>query len=510
VAAILMATAAAVTYWRTTAPPETVKLAVESTLPLGAALQEVKGTPQRGFTVTGNRGRATHVLTVRTEARDTGQMVSVQLTDTRNQARLATWEGVYDANEMAHAPAGVAGVASAALHVEPRPATTAFHSAEALTWYETALALLRQDDRIDDALVLLERAAAEEPSSGLPLAGIAEGAYRKYVLTNAAEWLERSKEAVRRAALRGQDSAPVHRIAGLLLANEGQFAPAIARYQRATELSATNSDAWRRLGEAYQRVNQLDQALAALEHAVEIEPEYYRTHQDLGGYFINRGNYTAAIPELRRAVELAPENPTLRSALATALKNIGEFAAAEKELRFGLTLREEPRVLHALGQVLMYESRESEAIPYFRRALEKDQSRFLSWLYLGNCLLRTKQVAEARAAYQQGLATVEPLVIDQQDGRRRAFLAYLCARLGDAHRAEVEIAQALGATPDGADAQWMAALTYEVLGKRDEALRVLRSAPPELLADLARWPEAADLTHDERFSKMLPTPGKSP
>ena len=89
-----------------------------------------------------------------------------------------------------------------------------------------------------------------------------------------------------------------------------------------------------------------------------------------------------------------------------------------------------------------------------------------------------------------------------RSGYARSFLAYLCAQIGERRRAEGEIKQALQLSPADVDVIWMAALTYETLGRRDAALGVLGGASHELLADLRRWPDMADLSNDSRFVQL--------
>jgi hypothetical protein len=69
--------------------------------------------------------------------------------------------------------------------------------------------------------------------------------------------------------------------------------------------------------------------------------------------------------------------------------------------------------------------------------------------------------------------------------------------------AEQEIAQAMTFSPDGSSVRWMAVVTYEALGEHDAALSVLGSASPELVADLNRWPDLAELHKDPRFIQLL-------
>jgi hypothetical protein len=49
----------------------------------------------------------------------------------------------------------------------------------------------------------------------------------------------------------------------------------------------------------------------------------------------------------------------------------------------------------------------------------------------------------------------------------------------------------------------MAVLTYEAMKRRDASLAVLASAPTEMLKDLSRWPDVADLSKDSRFIDLL-------
>ena len=111
---------------------------------------------------------------------------------------------------------------------------------------------------------------------------------------------------------------------------------------------------------------------------------------------------------------------------------------------------------------------------------------------------------EEERANRRGLEIAErEMALDPRSGDVRSHLAYFCARLGRRDRAQSEIAQAMRQSPKDANTQWMAVVTYEALGRREAAMAVLSSAPAELLADLNRWPDAADLRRDPRFLELL-------
>ena len=85
----------------------------------------------------------------------------------------------------------------------------------------------------------------------------------------------------------------------------------------------------------------------------------------------------------------------------------------------------------------------------------------------------------------------------------RSRLAYLCARLDERSRAVTEIAQALQLAPDSNATRETAVLTYEALGRREDALTLLSGSPAEVLTNAARFPELTELQKDIRFQKLM-------
>jgi serine/threonine protein kinase/Flp pilus assembly protein TadD len=468
-------------------------------VPSSAILQSQADTPEKARALLG----VTHVLRATLGGSNENIVLQASLTDTRSGVNIKDWQAEYTSGELRYAAAALAGLVTKTLRIPP-PVTGATVNAAAQSDYSQGLTYLRRDSGINTALSLMERAVAADPDSALTHAGLAEAEWFKYHLTNDKLWLDRSTESERQAERRNPDPAPVHRIAGLLLAASGRYEQAEAEYLRAIELDPDNGDAYRRLGMAYQASNRFDEALGAYKKAIQVQPDYFKPYQNLGDFYFQRANYNEAINPFRKAVELAPDEPVLHFALGTTWANLGRFAEAESELRSTVQLRETPDALEALGKTLMYESREREAIPYFLSALKFSPRRILSWMELGNCYRRTKQVDEAERANRRGLELAETeLARNPRDGRVRAWLAYLCARLGDRQRAESEIAQALQLASNGPLMRGQAAVTYEALGLRDATLSVLSDAPPELLADLSRWPDLADLQKDSRFSQLV-------
>jgi tetratricopeptide (TPR) repeat protein len=133
-----------------------------------------------------------------------------------------------------------------------------------------------------------------------------------------------------------------------------------------------------------------------------------------------------------------------------------------------------------------------------------DPGVYLYWLNLGDSNRRSGRLADAKLAYRKGLnlALIE-LGGNPRLGLTRAHVAYFAARLGDAKRGQDEISQALEMLPGDAEVIVNAVLTYETLRERDQAIKVLGLATPEVLEKLNRQPDLADFRQDIRFIKVV-------
>lgn len=515
-AALALATVAAfITYHQTTAPPETVRLEVGAiAAPFEMASQarqlhqtavreisQLRNSHQIAFSV--SESRATHRLSTSLAPKSGRLMFHAVLLNLRSSVPVTEWSADYEPSQLRYIPVALAGVVSGSLHLSPR-ATYATVASAAREAYQTGLAGLSDDEKLDQALASLAGAARLDPDSALPWAAVAEAQRRKSLLTNSGSWEEMAMASWEQAELRNPDCGPVHRIAGLLEYDRNHIEQAITRMRRATEFQPPNADAFHRLGLLYERHSQLFEALQAYNEALRLAPKNTRIYEDLAHAYSTQSEFAAASRILRRAVDLAPESPSLHRMLASSYQDEGRFAEAETELRWLVRQGTSADGLMRLGHVLLYRGRESEAIPLLAQAVQLDGRDIFAWLYLGLANHRVGRTRDAQAAFRRGLALAKESVTRlPRDGYSRAILAYFYAQTGQAEASGLEAAQARQLAPHHNDTLWMAALAYERSGGRQEALRTLESAARPMLEDLKRWPEAAALTADPRFGEIF-------
>lgn len=507
-AAVLCAVAAAATYWGSTAPEQSVRLdvpAVTGSPQLADRAREqmakLKNSRQTAFSV--DALRASHRLSADVTPNSGKLRLHALLMDLHSGAPVAEWTADYEPAQMRYAPVALSGVVSSALHLPPLTTYSTVNAA-AKASYQKGVALLPDDRKLDEALSAFKSAALQDPDSALPLAGLAEVERRRYLLSDQKSWEDQAIASWQQAELRNPDSAEVHRIAGALEFDRSHPEVAISHMRRATELQPADSNAFRLLGQLYEREGQSPEALQAYSKARRLAPGDARIYWNLAHLYRQQSNLAEATKALQKAVALAPDRPTYQSQLAGAYQDEGRFSEAEATLRTALTKERSAGTLTALGQVLMYEKRDEEAIGFLSEAAKlPDQDTFL-WLLLGLANQRTGHAAQARRVFQKGLTAAEEQVVQlPRDGYFHATLAYFSAQNAQAGRAAMEAAQAVQLAPHHNDTLWLAALTYERIGERATALGTLESAPASLLEDMRRWPEAYRLTSDPGFARLL-------
>ncbi len=530
--AILVVASGVAAYERASAPKESARLAL---MPFGsdretaqladglfrdtaAQLSRLKGSARTGFTfVTGKNAndRATHVLHGTLGVAKDRIVLAAYLTDTRSGVNAKEWKAEYTPGEFRrYAPVALAGMVTGALRLPP--ASIATVSPAAAHDYWAGVWATRRNSTLDVALRSLSQAVAEDPDSPLTHAALAEAQWFEYPLTQDRTWLDRAGISLREAESRNPDVAAAHRVEGYLHYADDSYAQAVPEFERAIELQPGKAMAHIYLGKAYEDNDQLEAALAEFLKASEVEPEYFRTWQNLGAYYQNRSDFQQMARYHKKAVDLAPNEPNLHSNLGGAYMSLGQFALAERELRRSIGLLETPAAYSDLGQILMSEGRDQEAVHSFELALNLPSPpgatpKYLVLVYLGIAQRRLHRVAAARDANIEGLRMVEaenPRNV--RDGDLKSFMGYFSAACGDRTHAVDYIETALRLFPDSVTARWYSVLTYEELyrasrdpGYRRRTLEILAHSTNDQLADVSRWPDLADLHEDLRFKDLV-------
>jgi tetratricopeptide (TPR) repeat protein len=244
-------------------------------------------------------------------------------------------------------------------------------------------------------------------------------------------------------------------------------------------------------------------AVESYQKAIALDPAYYETYQEFGVFYYKRGEYRQAVEQFRNVIARAPRFHSAYTNLGAALMDMGQYDEAVHVLHTSLNIKTTARALNNLAAVRAYQQRDVEAIDLYKQAYLLDRANYMYLMNLGDSCRRAGFAADSLHYYRDAKEeALKDLRNNPRNGRSRAYVGYLSARLGDAPRGEEEIEQALQIAPGDKMVLRRAVVTYEMLKRRDRGLAIAETATLDVLRELDRHPDLADFRHDPRFREL--------
>jgi superkiller protein 3 len=446
---------------------------------------------------------ATHVLETRLRRSGASIEAAATLTDLGTGRTLGQpLNGTYAADDAAALAKAILATVTGAFQLRSRVPEESVATA-AYPHYVQGMELLRQGD-FDKAITYFEKVIELDPRSALPYAGLANAQIQKFDRREGPKWLEMAAANVARAEAINADSVPVLLVSGAFQESHGAYEPALRAFTRATELDPNNPEAWRRLAGAYDNAHRTDDAIATYRRAIKAQPNYYLNYISLGNFYWARSEFRQAEDLYRRVTTIAPDLSSGHADLGLALMEQGRFPEAEASLLRALSLQRSAQVLMIVGNLYYAQERYTQAAPFFEESVASGSPSAIRYKDLGDVYRHLGRNREATKAYRLARDMAQDEVArNPREAHSRVLLALISAFLGDAPAAQFEASQALSFEPENAMVMREAVVMYEVLHRREEALRLLRRAPRWLLGELSRHPDVKDLQQDTRFQELI-------
>ncbi|MBI4462512.1 MAG: tetratricopeptide repeat protein, partial [Acidobacteria bacterium] len=340
------------------------------------------------------------------------------------------------------------------------------------------LARYDQEDNVDIAAELFQRALAQDPQFALAQAGLGEAYWRKYEATKDSQWIERARAASQAAVELDDRLAAVHVASGTVYRVTGEYEKAVAAFERALALDPASDAAYRGLGAAYEALNQLDKAEHTYRRAIEVRPDYWAGYHMLGRFYYTEGHYREAAAMFQRVVELTPDNAPGFSSLGGMYYFLGDFEQAAAMFRRSLEIAPTGVAYSNAGTMYFFAGNYPEAIRMFEKAVELEPQDYRHWGNLADAYRWTPgQEARARGAYSQAIALArEQLKVNPRHPDIQSSLSLYYAKTGEPDQAQRALRQALSLAPSDVNVQYKAAVVWNLLGDQEQSLAALEQA----------------------------------
>lgn len=166
-------------------------------------------------------------------------------------------------------------------------------------------------------------------------------------------------------------NAEAQAMLALCLVEQKQWRPAVQAARLAVELDPEEPLAHKALALVYLRANRLDEAHAAITTALSLDPDNADYWRLAGVLNTRRFEWKEALEAAERGLQCQPGRPSLLNLRAMALMKLGRLAEARAGLKELLAENpEDPDSLANLGWAALHQSQATEALEYFKTALQ--------------------------------------------------------------------------------------------------------------------------------------------
>jgi serine/threonine-protein kinase len=357
--------------------------------------------------------------------------------------------------------------------------------------------------RVDNAVAEFQEALRRDPRFAAARAGLAAAELAQFQATKDTQWIKGAEsDAAEALRLGGRTAEALTSLAAIDRA-EGRYAESAAVLEEARRQDPRSAYVWKELAQTYEALERAAPAEDAYRKEVAIQPGNPVAHQDLGLFFYKQGRYQEAERSFERARELTPDSFTAWFRLGAVYAQTGRSAEAEAAYRHSLSLKPNGFSYNNLAGLYFDQERYAEAIPYMEKAVEIGPVNLGMLSNLARAYRRVPELSEKSGpVVERALALADKMLkVNPQNAAVHAELALLLAETGNRARAAKEIDAATSLATGNAVVLFRAVMTYEALGRRDDALRAWHELAKTgtFAKEIGQRPELKALRADPRF-----------
>ncbi len=348
----------------------------------------------------------------------------------------------------------------------------------------------------------LQQTLSEHPHFALGYAEIAIAYAREYSKYRDAPALELAASNAERALHYNPNSARGLLSQALVHVCYGRAKEALDFIARALQADPGSPEILLYKARVFRDLNRLAEEAQVYRGIIRDRPNYWPAYNELGLVLYRQALYKAAALTLEKASVVAPR-------VALPLTNLAlmylEMKQSEKAVdAANRSIRRNPTeyAYLVLGDVAFQNRDYKASLGYYEKAREINPKYDLIWRNIGDCYAMFGQFGKVLESYRTAAAVLSELLqTNPLSGFNWMTLAFYDAKIGEREKAVSEIASAESRGADDLQSQFLKVQTLVLLGRREEAMRLLltclRKGLSPVFVELAL--DLKDLRTDPRY-----------
>jgi serine/threonine protein kinase/cytochrome c-type biogenesis protein CcmH/NrfG len=369
--------------------------------------------------------------------------------------------------------------------------------------YDTAHKLLEnyyQPKALESAIPLFQSAVTKDPRNAVAWADLGRANFLQFRQLRDNRFIDPARKACLKALDLNRELPSVHVTLGMLYTELGQNDQAVQELSDALKLDSRSAEAYSALADLYYRQGRLKDVEPNFQKSVDLAPDDWRMANQFGVYYLRTGKPDLAAVQFQKAVSITPENARVLNNLGLAYRLQNRLPEARTNLEHAIQLEPSAILYRNLGYVLSDEGKYPQAAEKFQKEIELDPSSYVAWGLLGSAYFRMGESSKFREPYLNAIALAE----ERRKQRKNepnllADLGGFYATVGNESRSAPLLRQAAALAPEDPEILYAAAVGFELLHRREEALKWVQQA-------LARGYSPARVERDPVLSALRADP----
>ena len=375
------------------------------------------------------------------------------------------------------------------------------------------MAALRHFDRdgsLDIATENFEAILAKQPEHAAAMAGMAIAYALRYAGDRSdASWLQRADASAQMALALNDQLALGYAAKSLVRWQQNRNEESLKFSQQALQLDPSNLFALNTKNGALLDLQRYSEAELSINKAREAHPTQRLFIDQTGDLRFREHDYIRAEQAFRQSIDVDPDAVYAYANLSAALIRQGRDTEALQILQQGLQVRPNGQLYSNLGTALFNREDYVGAAKAFQHAVSSSKGTSIAYLRWANLADTLRWIPgreqDSQQAYRNAAAILRPLLKQSPDNATNVSrMGLYAAKLGDKTTAFLMSQKAVTSDADNPNIRFRAAVAYEIIGRRDDALNELNSAqrlgyPTKLIGT---EPDLLALRSDPRFDLL--------